>query len=390
MKAKTLISIAAACLLAGTGAQAFGFHGNGGSVDVGVDENGFHICIEGHSWMGSGSSEVSYGSASGCDSDDFDFYYTATAGFLQGSAHVDSPNFKPGQDDETQDGFWYREGPFSAPVYYGDPTNDHKRYADNPDAYPAWTWGHPEADPFISEGGAGDNLGGAGGIGTAGFSINEGNKIKAGDDAFFYPIQFLEANNYINSVFGSYSSDVAWHVTLYDRGHNKVFDKNFQTTLYYWETLNYANTNMGIICPRESVAAGEVVNDTAYDQNIHDNVFSRWPVYGLGIDFVSDGGKDTKVCSDPITLKDKSMSAEFTTGNFWNQKKYKITFDGPYLYDASVEGCPALNAEGIPDTTEKWPAKCFKKVDTIWVQEESKGRAFMRMSVEEEKKSYGW
>jgi len=121
---------------------------------------------------------------------------------------------------------------------------------------------------------------------------------------------------------------------------------------------------------------------------ICDNFSSRWPVYGLNVDFVSDGETDTIACSDPITLKTKEMSDTFETGPIWNKKKYKVTLDGPYIYDSSVDGCPATNDEGIPDTDEAWQAKCFKKVDTIWVDENSKGRGFMRLKVEEVKKKW--
>jgi hypothetical protein len=65
------------------------------------------------------------------------------------------------------------------------------------------------------------------------------------------------------------------------------------------------------------------------------------------------------------------------------EKKYQLSFDGPYIYDASKDGCPAVNEQGLPDTAEKWPAECFTKVDTIWADEKGTTQAFMRMSVTE-------
>jgi hypothetical protein len=68
---------------------------------------------------------------------------------------------------------------------------------------------------------------------------------------------------------------------------------------------------------------------------------------------------------------------------FGPEKKYELSFDGPYIYDATKEGCPAVNEEGLPNTAEKWSAECFEKVDTIWTDEMDKTRAFMRMSITE-------
>jgi hypothetical protein len=291
-----------------------------------------------------------------------------------------------GQDDTYDDGFWYREGKFSAPVYYGDPENDGKRYSDDPNgAWPAWTWGHPEADPFVSAGDAGDNLGGAAGIGMGGFGMGDGNKIKADDSSYFYPIAFMGVNNYKNSSFGTYASDVSWSVVLYDKNHKEVFKKNYTTTAYYWETANFQLPSRGLICPRSSVDAGEVVNDLAYNQAVKDNIFSGWPLMGLDVDFVGDGKQDATACADAIKLKDQEMHDTFTVKPmpFMPGKKYELTFDGPYIYDASAAGCPAVNEEGLPDTAQKWPASCFKKVDTIWADEAGKTRAFMRMTLKE-------
>ncbi len=340
--------------------------------------------------MGGGSMALSFGSASGCNEDDFDFYYKSFGGFVEGTDKISSINFTPGQDDTYDDGFWYREGPFSAPVYYGDPENDGKRYADDPNgAWPAWTWGHPEADPFVSAGGPGDNLGGAAGIGTGGFGMGDGNKIKVDDNASFYPITFVEVNNNRNSFFGSYSAKVSWNVALYDKKHNEVFKKNYTTTLSYWETLNFQYTPIGIVCPRSSVAAGETINDLAYSQTIHDEISSRWPVSGLDVTFVGDGKSDAEACADAVQLADTYKEDTFSVRpfRFGPAKKYKIVFDGPYIYDETKEGCPALNEEGLPDTTEKWPAQCFERVETLWADEGVKTRAFMRMHISEVKQN---
>jgi hypothetical protein len=136
--------------------------------------------------MGSGSMSMSgnttdgmsFGSASGCGEEDFDFYYKTFGGFIEDTDQVSPYRMKPGKDDTYSDGFWWREGSFSSPVYYGDPENDGKRYADDPNgAWPAWTWGRPEADPFVSANGAGDNLGGGSCICLGGFGIGDVYKI---------------------------------------------------------------------------------------------------------------------------------------------------------------------------------------------------------------------
>jgi len=416
MNKKVFLSIAASMLLVGTQANAFGMggmsgnnstttsgttgnmagasNGMGGSVQYGMNANGGYICIDGFSPMGGGSMAMSYGSASGCGADDFDFYYKTFGGFIENTGNVSSVNFKAGQDDTYSDGFWWREGKFSSNVYYGDPENDGKRYADDPNgAYPAWTWGRPEADPFVSANGAGDNLGGAAGIGLGGFGMGDGNKLKAGDTDTFYPLNFIEVNNYVNSFMGSYASDVSWNVAIYDKDHNEVFKKNYTTTMYYWETKNFQYPKYGMICPRSSVDKGEVVNDLAYNSAIHDNIWNRWPKTGLDIDFVSDGSSDATACADAVKLKDTSMTDTFTVKNSMmkdmpmigsmTEKKYQLSFDGPYIYDDSKAGCPAVNEQGLPDTLEKWPAECFEKVDTIWADEAGKTRAFMRMTVTE-------
>jgi len=394
-RGKVLVSVCAATVLMSVGAMAGftasgsgSFNAAGGEVTVGFDGTGGFVCMEGFTPVGSGSVAISFGSASGCGEEDFDFYYKAFGGFIEGTGEVSSPNFKAGQDDLYDDGFWYREGKFSSSVYYGDPENDGKSYADDPNgAWPAWTWGHPEADPFVSASDSGDDLGGAAGIGMGGFGVGDGSKIKADDSSYFYPIAFMGVNNYKNSSFGTYASDVSWNVVLYDKNHKEVFKKNYTTTAYYWETINFQNSNYGVICPRSTVDTGEVINDLAYNSAIHDNITQYWPVSGMDIDFVGDGKKDTIICSDAVKLKDQFMTDTFTYRpygmEFGPGKKYELTFDGPYVYDASAAGCPAVNEEGIPDTVEKWPASCFKKVDTIWAEEGSKTRAFMRMTLKE-------
>jgi len=399
MNKKIFLSLVASIVVMGTQANAFGMsgshsaqsNGNGGSVSWGANQNGGYICINGFSWMGSGSAEMSFGSASGCGDDDFDFYYKTFGGFVEDTGDVSSVNFKTGQDDTYDDGFWWREGKFSSNVYYGDPENDGKRYADDPNgAYPAWTWGRPEADPFVSANGSGDNIGGAAGIGLGGFGMGDGNKIKAGDTDTFYPLDFTEVNNFRNSSYGSYASDISWNVAIYDKDHNEVFKKNYTTTMYYWETINFQKASYGLICPRSSVDAGEVVNDLAYNQAVKDNIFSKWPVTGFDVDFVSDGAGDATACADAVKLKDSNMTDTFTVSKKMmgmaipgSEKKYELSFDGPYIYDANKEGCPATTEEGLPDTAEKWPAECFTKVDTIWADEKGTTQAFMRMSVTE-------
>ena len=410
MNRKVFLSLFSSMVVVGTQAYAFGgggIHtnnnstsegtngsmqgassGQGGNAHYGFNRNGGFVCVEGFSSMGGGSAEISYGSASGCGEEDFDFYYKTFGGFVKDTDQVSPYHMKAGKDDTYEDGFWWREGKFSSAVYYGDPENNGKRYLEDPNgAWPAWTWGRPEADPFVSAEGPGDNLGGAAGVGLGGFGMGDGNKIKAGDTDTFYPLEFMEINNYKNSFAGSYASDVSWNIIIYDKNHKEVFNKNYTTTMYYWETINYQKEKFGIICPRSSVNADEVIDDLAYNQGIHDNITHYWPATGLDIDFISDGGSDTIACADAVKLKDTQMTDTFTvkTSMFAPEKKYKLSFDGPYIYDDSKAGCPAVNEEGIPDTAEKWPAECFKKVDTVWADEKQKTRAFMRMNIKEAK-----
>jgi len=370
MKTKVVLSIAASMLLVGTQANALSL-GNA-KVD-----------------------SVNLGSILGCSSD-FDFYYKTFGGFVKGTGIVSAVKFTRGQDDTYDDGFWWREGPFSSSVYYGDIENGNKRYSQDPNgAYPAWTWGHPERDPFVSLGDAGDNLGGAGGIGMGGFGIGDGNKIKVGDTDTFYPLSFLEVNNFINSAGGTYAADVSWNVVLYDKKHNEVFKKNYTTTAYYWETPNFRKESVGLVCARNAADKGEVVNDLAFNKAVHENIYKQWPVAGLNVDFISDGVEDTVACSDPVTFKDTTMTDTFVVKSSLigkipvmgklAEKKYEISFDGPYVYDDTKEGCPTVTKQGLPYTLEKWPAKCFTKVGTIWSTEDGKARAFMRMSIKKAK-----
>jgi hypothetical protein len=215
--------------------------------------------------------------------------------------------------------------------------------------------------------------------------MGEGNKIKAGESDTFYPLNFIEVNNYKNSFYGSYASDVSWNVAIYDKDHNEVFKKNYTTTMYYWETMNFQNTNYGIVCPRSVVDSGETINDLAYNQGIHDDITPYWPVSGLDVDFIGDGVSDETACADAVKLKDSAMTDTFSVKQFMfgPEKKYQLSFDGPYIYNATKAGCPAVNEEGLPNTAEKWSAECFEKVDTLWTNEMDKSRAFMRMSVTE-------
>jgi len=412
MNRKIFLSLVASMVVVGTHANAFSFgsmsatntttsssttgnvngasSGMGGSTSYGFNQSGGYICIDGFSPMGGGSFEMSFGSASGCDDDDFDFYYKTFGGFIEDTFNYSSPNIKLGKDDTYEDGPWWREGKFSSNVYYGDPENDGKRYADDPNgAWPAWTWGRIEKDPFVSEGGAGDELGGSAGIGLGGFGMGDGNKIKAGDTDTFYPLNFIEVNN-DTSPKSSHSSEVSWNVAIYDKDHNEVFKKNYTTTMYYWETFNFQKESMGIICPRSSVDAGELVNDLAYNTAIHNDITHYWPIYGLDIDFQGDGKSDTLMCADAVKLKDTAMTDTFTVSKSMmgmtipgTEKTYELSFDGPYIYDATKAGCPAVNEQGLPDTADKWPAECFTKVDTIWTDEKDKTQAFMRMSITE-------
>ena len=421
MNRKVFLSLFSSMVVVGTQAYAFGgggIHtnnnstsegtngsmqgassGQGGNAHYGFNRNGGFVCVEGFSSMGGGSAEISYGSASGCGEEDFDFYYKTFGGFIEDTDQVSPIGMKPGKDDTYEDGFWWREGKFSSAVYYGDPENDGKRYLEDPNgAWPAWTWGRPEADPFVSANGSGDDLGGAAGIGLGGFGMGDGNKLKAGDTDTFYPLNFIEINNYKNSFGGSYASDVSWNVAIYDKNHKEVFKKNYTTTMYYWETKNLQFPNYGVICPRNSVDAGEMVNDLAYNSSLHD-LAAWWPKAGLDIDFISDGIADAVACADGVKLKDTQMTDTFTVkksmmgmGHRFRfaqkympgmEKKYELSFDGPYIYNDSKAGCPAVNEQGLPDTAEKWPAECFEKADTIWADENQKTRAFMRMSIKE-------
>jgi hypothetical protein len=160
--------------------------------------------------------------------------------------------------------------------------------------------------------------------------------------------------------------------------------------MYYWETVNYQRDSWGLVCPRSSADAGEIVNDLAYNTAVHDNLTSRWPLTGLDIDFIGDGAADEIVCADGVKLKDNNITDTFSVKKFMfgPEKKYNISFDGPYVYDATKAGCPAVNEEGLPDTAEKWSAECFEKVDTIWADEHKKTRAFMRMSITEDDSDY--
>jgi hypothetical protein len=155
--------------------------------------------------------------------------------------------------------------------------------------------------------------------------------------------------------------------------------------MYYWETINFQRDSWGLVCPRSSVDAGETINDLAYDTAVHENILAGWPAYGLDVDFKGDGVADAVACADAVKLKDTEMTDTFSVKQFMfgPEKKYELSFDGPYIYDATKEGCPAVNEEGLPNTAEKWSAECFEKVDTLWTNEMDKTRAFMRMSVTE-------
>jgi len=389
MKKKMLISICASALLAGTNLFAFsmsghGSHGsNGGGVDIGGDGHGGHVCIEGHDFMGhGGSAGMSYGSAQGCDKDDFDFYYQSFGGFIKGTEHADSPNMLPGLNDVTEDGPWFREGEFSSHVTFGDVTNGNKCDTRDPNGgWPAVAWGHQEANPWMS--GEGDNKGGASGLGITGFGLGDGNKIKKNDEGTFYPVAMISAVNYTNSFTASMSTDLSWNVKIYSKKkHKELYSKNYSNTIVYWETLNYSNDEFK--CPRSSVAEGSLVNDLAFNTRLHNDFSPYWPVYGLDNNYVGDGGQDKQNCADAIKAK-KELNFKDTFKV--NRKTYEISFNGPWIYQENVEGCPELDETGMPDTAEKWDEKCFKKVDTLWAQENATSRAFMRMHIKKIKNS---
>ncbi len=71
MKKRVLLSLCTSLFLGGTGLYAFGgqqsgeINGNGGSFQWGAGKGGGFVCINGFSWMGSGSMALSFGSASG-------------------------------------------------------------------------------------------------------------------------------------------------------------------------------------------------------------------------------------------------------------------------------------------------------------------------------------
>jgi len=389
MKHKILLSICAGALLAGGNLYAFGISGNGsgssmgngGDVRFGANENGAYICLSGHDQLGhSGSMALSFGSASGCEDDDFDFYYKSWGGFVSDTDHFDGLLIKPGPKAGVQDGPWYREGEWSAPFYAGDFDNDGKRYDADADEWPAFTWGRFLKDPFINDN---ENEGGSGGIGIGGFASGDGNKIKADDGAHFYPASMINVVNNLNVLVGSWIVDLKWHIKLYDKDHKEVYNKDISEKFLYWETLNYRNPKYDIECPRTLLDEGEKINDLAFNTDIHDNKFSKWPIFGLDNDFYGDGTDDSRVCADaaqpqtPVEIHDT-----FSVGRFFNKKEYDITIDGPYVYDSSIDGCPAINEYSMPDTEEKWDEKCFKKVSTIWVDEKQKKSAFMRIKVE--------
>ena len=233
-----------------------------------------------------------------------------------------------------------------------------------------------EASPWNSEQGEDDSLGGASGIGIGGFGLGDGNKIKVDDGDYFYPLSMIETTNYNNSFVASLSVDISWNLTLYNKLHDEVYSKNFVSTLTYWETLNYQTEEF--LCPRASIGEGESVNDVAFNTRLHNEFTPYWPIFGLDDSYISDGQKDVAMCADALRLRN---GGDVTDRFNVMSREYEVKFTGPYIYQEDVEGCPALNSLGLPDSAEKWDAKCFKKVDTFWADEQKTTRAFMRMSI---------
>jgi len=323
------------------------------------------------------------------------FYYKTYGGFYLPPSPGDtvvysSLNMKPGPNDITQDGPWFREGPFSKPVQFGDQNNGNLRDSLDPNnGWPAVAMGHKEADPWISAGGQGDSLGGASGIGMIGYGYDTqqhpGRKIVVGNDEVFYPLMGIQHHNKPNSFAGSLQFNFSWNLELYDQNGHLIYQGNKVDTLWFWETFNNCFPNYGIPCPRNFLPRGTPFTDLEFSQYIIDSITPYWPLYGLGATYYGDKDADNTCeaipCSDAITLSNRKKTIPF----IYNDTLYNILIDGFYNYSCNGTQCPELDTllynVPIGNSDTNWQEQYFDKSLTIWSEEGGINTGWMRLRI---------
>ena len=305
------------------------------------------------------------------------FTYHSYGGFLDtaGGFEMDpSSQYLPGYD-----GPWFREGVFSAPVSWGDQTNQNKRdpndpfnavMDDNNDSWPAVSWGrNGNFDPWIDELAS---RGGSSGLGLTGYGYGTMGTIVTDDDSIFVPLGALTHINNPLDFYGSAKFTMSWNFQIYD-GVTNVYTKDGAVFyIYQWETHNTLGSHGG--CPRELTPAGSIVNDLAFNtaDTQHEDV-------GLNHDFVSDGKVDTLPCADPFAYEGTYAGDSFVADG----KTYQISVTGFYEYNLSDPDCN-VSYDYMYQTPGSWDAKCFYMVPTFWSDEGSHNTGYVRISIHEE------
>ena len=342
-----------------------------------------------------------------------EFYYHTYGGFIKDDGNVShrtegsASYFRAGQDDINKDGIWFREGPFSKNVQFGDQnngnkadTNDpHNQDPNNQNAYPAIAWGHPETHPWVSEGGPGDDIGGASGIGLIGYGYKDtGNKknrgrrrIVVGDNAVLYPLGGMQHHNFPITFGGTMSTWISWNMELYDKKGKRIFKGNNIFHMYQWETINVTLDDIGNFtsdpngCPR-SIIDSTGMSALAFN-TMQSAKYPYWPQNGHDFLFKSDGDTETSICSDAFGYIGGTNKVDFSIG----KKRYTIKVDGFWHYHEELEGCPKLNRDlfNVPmsDDDKYWQIKCFTRSPTFWSGENNVNTGWVRLQIVDKEKS---
>lgn len=326
-----------------------------------------------------------------------EFTYLTYGGFVNNTFTYDfTSQFIAGKTRATQDGPWFREGPFSSTVTYGDQNNgniiDSRSIRS---AYPAIAWGKGDYSPWIS---ADTELGGASGLGSTGVGYDSARVITVDDTTSFYPMAMMEHINKTVTFWGSLQVDLEWNIEIYD-GTEQVFKGSFDYQVAMWESLNaafnpsgeyaqpgYGSTSNMDYCPRSRLAlptSHELYMAKLYELDWYEEQkiwsgYSTFPIVGVNNVFYGDGEFDSEFCADAFNTKNGTFSTTFlATDDDDIKTRYQISIDGFYVYDDTA-GCDSFD---IGDDTQILSVDCFKHVPTFWSEEGANNRAYMKISV---------
>lgn len=328
-----------------------------------------------------------------------EFTYQAYGGFVDNTFTYDFvTTFVPGTTSASQDGPWFREGPFSSAVSYGDQNNGNIIDSRNiRKAYPAVSWGTGDYDPWIS---ADTELGGASGLGSAGVGYDTPRVITVDDTTSFYPLAMMEHINKTISFWGSLQVDLEWNVEIYDDA-TLVYSNSFDFQVAMWETANLTFNPDGVFaqqgygpstnisyCPRSRLAlpsSHELYVAKLYELDWYEEQktwsgYSTYQVVGVNNKFFGDGEDDAEYCADAFNTKNGQFTATFIgTDDDDVKTRFQIAIEGFYIYDDTA-GCDPVD---ITNDAQVLSEDCFKQVPTFWSDENNNNQAYMRITIKD-------